>query len=851
MKKIVFFTFVGSIGFLYGFEVNTHQALTRCAITTECNKNGGTPNLDAFAMNTELNISNDYNQQLFEKYKYKGKNVSYEVYIAEAEDAIKDYKVTTNGDYKGMIEAGVILEDAVYHNASFSGDGRFNNHFYSSQFDSRAWCRVMGLPNLGSSDAVPFADPDNMQTSKTLCMGYGERTDNITWALKDGVNLGNGRVNDYGIHDAFNYFNKSFIGSKNDREKYQAKLFVSLGFMVHLIQDLHSPAHVRDGAHAKGDYLEIYGRYDGGFNLRNGVMNPKNNHNIEKAIKSFNIEKLMLKDNSYTSYQDFFRKEADWVSNNFFSEEHNSFESPDTKTGEGLSINNFLDRDTIFDNYNEHLSKGEVSYVSSYADGTDRFQYIKTDGNTISDRVRGKINSSHKVVALVEKGLFFDFEHMIAPKYGIDYNQLQKGLVEQGSDKTPLADTAINVMPRAVASTQAFINFFFRGQMETSLSDDHTKLVIKNVSEKVGRVHDERLLTFKSGGKFYVYYEENGINKPLHTYTLYGDIAKGKTHRIDIGTIIEDKNLPDGTKITVVYDGNIGDNLGGYDDYGIGMKGLSADVFKFKQIKCENPKMSQLIKSLKELIANPKNCVSFSDIHDSVEPKSIYFSERDCTHYGSRVRYKNTELTTGIYGDNINKYEESSLVIDYFNHYIYHFDEPTEDVYTAGTSYSPRSLPRGGDFDVSFSVSQTKNGEPNGIYNLPKLLTYTYLPSNEHVRSPHYHVTCNSSQSLCGYLKGQQLGQNFIEHNVNNIAPYIFLSTIGSNKVLTVGNTIRALNKYYGEYYGQYIKDDKYPDDWLKKMVDWIENYDCKKISKTNIFYDEKRIEKSDQLKGL
>lgn len=53
------------IGYLHGFEVNTHQALTRCAITDDCNDNGGTGNLDDFIKNTNLSGYKDYDKQLF------------------------------------------------------------------------------------------------------------------------------------------------------------------------------------------------------------------------------------------------------------------------------------------------------------------------------------------------------------------------------------------------------------------------------------------------------------------------------------------------------------------------------------------------------------------------------------------------------------------------------------------------------------------------------------------------------------------------------------------------------------------------------------------------------------------
>ena len=39
IKRYILLMILCGIGNLYGFEVNTHQALTRCAITTECNKN--------------------------------------------------------------------------------------------------------------------------------------------------------------------------------------------------------------------------------------------------------------------------------------------------------------------------------------------------------------------------------------------------------------------------------------------------------------------------------------------------------------------------------------------------------------------------------------------------------------------------------------------------------------------------------------------------------------------------------------------------------------------------------------------------------------------------------------------
>ena len=51
-----------SITNMYGFEVNTHQALTRCAITTNCGTEG-TENLKKFVEQANINTNSNYYQK--------------------------------------------------------------------------------------------------------------------------------------------------------------------------------------------------------------------------------------------------------------------------------------------------------------------------------------------------------------------------------------------------------------------------------------------------------------------------------------------------------------------------------------------------------------------------------------------------------------------------------------------------------------------------------------------------------------------------------------------------------------------------------------------------------------------
>lgn len=539
----------------FSFEVNTHQAITRCATQSiqglqlnQCAKQGAV-NLHKFAENSLLD-KESYEREIFDKY-----GRTYFDYAKEGKGFKAWNIIIPNTNYQALIEAGVVLEDAVYHNAdiiALGGDGRFNNHFYSAQ--------------------TPTTKGPLMQTNRALSTGYGQRTDNITWVLDKSVDLGHNRINDYNLYKSFEYFKKSFIGSLKERKTAQAKLFVSLGFMIHMIQDLHSPAHVRDGSHPLGDYLEIYGRYNGGFNLRAGSFNSNNNQQIFNAIKAIDMKDIMLTKNNYSSYQDFFTHEANWISKNFFSEAHNDFtKANNNETGEGLDLDTSTDKDTIFDSHNPKLSKTDtfeqVIPNSDTAVIGDLWNYIKTNGNVAT--VKGDISTSHNVVGIVEHGYLFNSERMLAVVDGSSntgYNDY---------DKTPLSDTAINVIPRAVVSSEAFINYFFRGRMEATLSDDNKNITIKNISDPQW-VSNPDLCTFKSTMTVDIYYiNDKNVSKTLFSRQALGeDLDIGDTLSIDIGDRIKNlSDIGDEKKIIVLLDGQLGEKRG-LDEYSNNARGL-------------------------------------------------------------------------------------------------------------------------------------------------------------------------------------------------------------------------------------------------------------------------------------
>ena len=125
MKKmnVAVLAFMGFATNAFAFEVNTHQAITRCAISKEC-KQAGAVNLHNFAKDAHLEKI-DYSNQIFGNYGRTYKN------YAQNGEGFTNWHITIpDGSYAKMVEAGVVLEDSVYpHRVSKGpvkgGEGRF------------------------------------------------------------------------------------------------------------------------------------------------------------------------------------------------------------------------------------------------------------------------------------------------------------------------------------------------------------------------------------------------------------------------------------------------------------------------------------------------------------------------------------------------------------------------------------------------------------------------------------------------------------------------------------------------------------------------------------------------------
>jgi len=233
MKKILILMITTVM--LFGWEINTHRAIDRSAIN-ESKKDG---NLKSFIENSGIDTKYKYLNEKYEGYTKKdGTAFSYFDYIDKGEEGgISDWNQTFAGkdNIQDAIEAGSILEDAQWADHPwFGANGRFLNHFADPQNNYKGF-------SLGEANALSWAT------------GVARHYPGVNPYLQDS--------NQYDYLNALEYFKDGFVSKQLDeRRRYQAKMLVSVGHILHLMNDMNVPAHTRDDAHPNGDAFSSEGR---------------------------------------------------------------------------------------------------------------------------------------------------------------------------------------------------------------------------------------------------------------------------------------------------------------------------------------------------------------------------------------------------------------------------------------------------------------------------------------------------------------------------------------------------------------------------------------------------------------
>jgi len=504
MKKIVvIFVLITNV---YSWEINTHRAIDQMAI-------GYAKNLTSFLSASGLK------NYVFQKnvIGFDGYGMTYTKYITKGElNGMSLWKQSFNENtatYKELIEAGSILEDAQWphtlnggsYNFFDMGDGRFVNHFYDAQSFKH---NLHGLYMYG------------IQFEPTNLWGLG-RTDFRK------------RLNAYSYVKALDYFKEGFTNpNPTVRRKNQAKMLVSVGQLMHLMNDMSSTAHTRDDPHKEGDIMEVWGSSNRGFRVEGNTV--KSYSGVSK-----NPDNSVPK---YSRFEYFITGEARWTSTHFFS------------------------KDTIF---TKPLPKKSDTYKELVSSSGDIYKYYIKRNSGKNTKLAIHVRS-YILDTLREKYYADDKVWM-----GFDKTTSFKG------DYTVIEENAKILIPRAIANARNFVNYFFRGQISAAVTDH--KIVVRNRSNASLLAYKDTA-TLKENGVYKLMYEEsNGKRYPLkfgidvekldgsiaysgsvgdtRTFDNFPsriNVAPGKTIEVPIILDDETKVRIRNKKIIVIYDGYIG-----------------------------------------------------------------------------------------------------------------------------------------------------------------------------------------------------------------------------------------------------------------------------------------------------
>ena len=480
---------------IFAWEINTHRAIDKMAIQKSQNLTNflNSSGLKNYIFKKDAIVYDGYSATYIEYIVNKDKGEGEKSGVSKWSQTFtynQKYTYTKKATVSDLIEAGTILEDAMWQGASFAGNGRFNNHFYEAQ-------------NNGHE----------------LTYGYGFHVNAVEWATDSSVPTSHPNL--YNYPRAMRYFKLGFTESDPDeRRKYQAKMLVSVGHLMHLVNDMNVPAHVRDDAHPFGDPLEMW--------MRGGA--DGNNEQIGFHVKGNSI-KGKIKSNTFLPYR-----------NNTIHKQNTVAQYMTAEAD--FTSKNFVSKDTLYLDSNSYLpNKSTISYSSYYniVDGVKK-RYIR---NRYGTKIAMEINSH----------LCNNIQKIYYPN---NPSRRGKGLcgapTTLDGDYTVLEESGEVLIKRAMSNATGLLDYFFRGQISAEIT--YTTIVIKNISDTSLVAKDATIMRagFLIGIYTFWYEDDDGTRHPL--YFTY-DRSAGNS---DIRDNVTQPNTPT-HRLHLVRDLNSGDSI--------------------------------------------------------------------------------------------------------------------------------------------------------------------------------------------------------------------------------------------------------------------------------------------------
>jgi len=426
-----------------------------------------------------------------------------------------------------LIRFGADFEDDIETERSL-------NHFYDPQNDR---------PLFAFGETRGIASPD--------------------WSLGDVVDITDEQ--EFSYRHANEYFRNAIVlSNKPERDQNWGLTFQSLGQIIHHIQDMAQPQHVRNDLHCnilicKLDFLigedfsnpSIFEEY-----TEEKRVDPKRGLNYagypDIDLNIFNKARLFWDDGDINSV----RGMAEFTSNNFLSvgtnfeggvksgnniiniQTHEDYDFPEANIIE-ITSDSITDIDLLGPPGPNHSLTGDIKFVGTQV--TD--SYIPAES---------RINSRTSSFSIFDNDLV-DYNVEFTRKFTLNrfnYDAAHEFLI-----------------PRAVAYSAGLIDYFFRGRISTEITADGDGIEITNISNE-GISDTASPTTFQSGGAFEVYYvtdsEEHKPLLALSNLTLTNSLPINGAHTIAglNAALAGITDMGGDGRIIILFDGDIGTERG-------------------------------------------------------------------------------------------------------------------------------------------------------------------------------------------------------------------------------------------------------------------------------------------------
>lgn len=403
------------------------------------------------------------------------------------------------GTARDLVAAGARLEDDV------STIKRVFNHFYDPQYDN----------HQGRGLDTPFAVSGHQSP---------------TWALEDvgdvtsiaALSSPGGVPQQFSFREAqYSYLNSLTLPAAQDRRAAAARMFRTLGHVIHHLQDMAQPQHTRNDTHSpyEPSGRSFYERYTeqvvldsiGGILMNNAM-----------PIPSFPTARRFWTENALA-----FRGMADFTARNYVSYE----------TGYRTFVVNGVER--VFGHADFPLPNGLNQDSSQKNIATRTIPLRQLNGSVTNEPMDYVVGSVFD--GAYANGITYPNKLLAAASL------LDKPLAQHGQSRVFSVNQAVFddhyaiLLPRAEAFSAGLINHFFRGRLGFARSGSTTTWNVQNLSAQ------------PLAGTFRVYTESGTGVRAAHSGPFSGNLAPSATLPVVL------TEPPAGTqRLIVVFQGRIG-----------------------------------------------------------------------------------------------------------------------------------------------------------------------------------------------------------------------------------------------------------------------------------------------------